>query len=68
MGRIGEVVAVLVDLEGAPTIFSWREKDYQVISRQVRCFARAEWLEPEGLEGPENNTQTLLYELTQGSD
>ncbi len=43
MGRIGEVVAVLVDLEGAPTIFRWREKDYQVCSRPVKWFARAEW-------------------------
>jgi hypothetical protein len=43
MGRIDEVVAVLVDQEGAPTIFRWREKDYQVSSRPVRWFARAEW-------------------------
>jgi hypothetical protein len=43
MGRIDEVVAVLVDQEGAPTLFRWREKDYQVSSRPVRWFARAEW-------------------------
>jgi len=43
MGCIDEVVAVLVDQEGAPTLFRWREKDYQVSSRPVRWFARAEW-------------------------
>ena len=43
MGRIDEAVAVLVDQEGAPTLFTWREKDYQVSSRPVRWFARAEW-------------------------
>jgi hypothetical protein len=43
MGRIDETVAVLVDQEGAPTLFRWREKDYQVSSRPVRWFARAEW-------------------------
>jgi hypothetical protein len=43
MGRIDEAVAVLVDQEGAPTLFRWKEKDYQVSSRPVRWFARAEW-------------------------
>ena len=43
MGRIDETVAVLVDQEGAPTLFRWREKDYQVSSRPVRWFARTEW-------------------------
>jgi len=43
MGRIHEAVAVLVDQEGAPTLFRWREKDYQVSSRPVRWFARVEW-------------------------
>jgi hypothetical protein len=43
MGRIDEAVAVLVDQEGAPTLFRWREKEYQVSSRPVRWFARAEW-------------------------
>jgi len=43
MGRIDEAVAVLVDQEGAPTLFRWRERDYQVSSRPVRWFARAEW-------------------------
>jgi len=43
MGRIDEVVAVLVDQEGAPTLFRWREKDYQVSSRPVKWFARSEW-------------------------
>jgi hypothetical protein len=43
MGRIDEAVAVLVDQEGAPTLFRWREKDYQVSSRPTRWFARAEW-------------------------
>jgi hypothetical protein len=43
MGRIDEAVAVLVDQEGAPTLFRWREKDYQVSSRPIRWFARAEW-------------------------
>jgi len=43
MGRIDEAVAVLVDQEGAPTLFRWREKDYQVSSRPVRWFARTEW-------------------------
>jgi len=43
MGRIDEAVAVLVDQEGAPTLFRWREKNYQVSSRPVRWFARAEW-------------------------
>jgi hypothetical protein len=43
MGRIDEAVAVLVDQEGAPTLFRWREKDYQVSSRPVRWFARSEW-------------------------
>jgi len=43
MGRIDEAVAVLVDQEGSPTLFKWREKDYQVSSRPVRWFARAEW-------------------------
>jgi len=43
MGRIDEAVAVLVDQEGAPTLFRWREKDYQVSSRPARWFARAEW-------------------------
>jgi len=43
MGRIDEAVAVLVDQEGAPTLFRWREKDYQVSSRPVRWFTKAEW-------------------------
>jgi hypothetical protein len=43
MGRIDETVAVLLDQDGAPTLFRWREKDYQVSSRPVRWFARAEW-------------------------
>jgi hypothetical protein len=43
MGRIDEAVAVLLDQDGAPTLFRWREKDYQVSSRPVRWFARAEW-------------------------
>ena len=43
MGRIDEAVAVLVDQEGAPTLFRWREKDYQVSSRPVKWFARTEW-------------------------
>ena len=43
MGRIDEAVAVLVDQEGAPALFRWREKDYQVSSRPVRWFARTEW-------------------------
>ena len=43
MGRIDEAVAVLVDQEGAPTVFRWREKDYQVSSGPVRWFARTEW-------------------------
>jgi hypothetical protein len=43
MGRIDETVAVLVDQDGAPTVFRWREKDYQVTSRPVRWFARTEW-------------------------
>jgi len=43
MGRIDEAVTVLVDQEGAPTLFRWREKDYQVSCRPVRWFARTEW-------------------------
>ena len=43
MGRIDEAVAVLLDQEGAPALFRWREKDYQVSSRPVRWFARTEW-------------------------
>ena len=43
MGRIDEAVAVLVDQEGAPTLFRWREKDYQISSRPVRWFARTDW-------------------------
>jgi hypothetical protein len=43
MGRIDEAVAVLVDQDGAPTLFRWREKEYQVSSRPVRWFARTEW-------------------------
>ena len=43
MGRIDEAVDVLVDQEGAPALFRWREKDYQVSSRPVRWYARAEW-------------------------
>ena len=40
MERIDEAVAVLVDQEGAPTLFRWREKDYQVSSKPVRWFSR----------------------------
>ena len=43
MGGIDEVVAVLLDLDGAPTLFRWREKDYQVSSRPIKWFGRAEW-------------------------
>jgi len=43
MGRIDEIVAVLVDQQGAPLVFRWREKDFQVRSRPVRWFARADW-------------------------
>jgi hypothetical protein len=43
MSRIDEAVSVLVDQDGAPTLFRWREKDYQVSSRPVRWFARTEW-------------------------
>ena len=38
MGRIDEAVAVLVDQEGAPALIRWREKDYQVSRRPVRCL------------------------------
>ena len=43
MVRIDDAVAVLVDQEGAPALFRWREKDYQVSSKPVRWFARTEW-------------------------
>ena len=43
MGRIDEIVAVLVDQQGSPIVFRWREKDFQVRSRPVRWFARADW-------------------------
>jgi len=43
MGRIDEAVAVLLDQEGAPALFRWRGKDYQVSSKPVRWFARTEW-------------------------
>jgi hypothetical protein len=43
MGRIDEIVAVLVDQQGSPLVFRWREKDFQVRSRPVRWFARADW-------------------------
>jgi len=44
----GEAVTVLVDQEGAPTLFRWRKRDYQVSSKPVRWFARNEWWEAEG--------------------
>ena len=47
MGRIDEAVAVFVDQEGAPALFKWREKDYQVSASPVRWFARTEWWEGE---------------------
>jgi len=43
MGRIDEIVAVLADQQGSPLVFRWREKDFQVRSRPVRWFARADW-------------------------
>jgi len=43
MGRIDEIVAVLVDQQGSPLVFRWRDKDFQVRSRPVRWFARADW-------------------------
>ena len=43
MGRIDEAVAVLVDQEGVPTLFRWREEDYQVGPRAVRYFTRSNW-------------------------
>jgi hypothetical protein len=43
MAQIGEAVAVLVDQEGTPTSFSWREKTCLVVTRPVRYFTRSEW-------------------------
>lgn len=43
MLRIDEPVAVLVDQEGSPTHFRWRECEYRVSSKPVRWFARTEW-------------------------
>ena len=43
MAHIGEAVAVLVDQEGAPIRFRWREKTYLVVTRPVRYFTRSEW-------------------------
>ena len=43
MAHIGEAVAVLVDQEGAPIRFRWREKTYLVVTRPVRYFARFDW-------------------------
>jgi hypothetical protein len=43
MAHIGEAVAVLVDQEGAPTSFRWREKTYLVVNRPARYFARSDW-------------------------
>jgi len=43
MAHIGEAVAVLVDQEGAPIRFRWREKTYLVVTRPVRYFARSDW-------------------------
>jgi hypothetical protein len=43
MAHIGEAVAVLVDQEGAPVRFRWREKTYLVVTRPVRYFTRLDW-------------------------
>ena len=43
MAHIGEAVAVLVDQEGAPIRFRWREKTYLVVTKPVRYFARSDW-------------------------
>jgi hypothetical protein len=43
MAHIGEAVAVLVDQEGAPIRFRWREKTYLVVTRPVRWFSKTEW-------------------------
>ena len=43
MAHIGEAVAVLVDQEGAPIRFRWREKTYMVVTKPVRYFARSDW-------------------------
>ena len=43
MAHIGEAVAVLVDQEGAPTLFRWGEMTYLVVTRPVRYFARSDW-------------------------
>jgi hypothetical protein len=43
MAHIGEAVSVLVDQEGAPIRFRWREKTYLVVTRPVRYFARSDW-------------------------
>ena len=43
MAHIGEAVSVLVDQEGAPIRFRWREKTYLVVTRPVRYFSRTEW-------------------------
>ena len=43
MGRIDESVAVLLDQKGSPAIFRWRNVDFQVKSKPVRWFARADW-------------------------
>jgi hypothetical protein len=43
MGCIDEAVFVLVNQEGAPIRFRWREKTYLVVTRPVRYFARSDW-------------------------
>ena len=43
MLRIDEPVVVLVDQEGSPICFRWKEKEYLVGSGPVRWFARTEW-------------------------
>ena len=37
------VTGVLLDFDGAPVCFSWRDRSYTVCSRPVRWYSRRMW-------------------------
>ena len=37
------ITGVLLDFDGAPVCFSWRDKSYTVCSRPVRWYSRRMW-------------------------
>lgn len=43
MSLVNEYISVSLDQDGVPANFNWRGSHFEVKSRPIRWFARAEW-------------------------